>query len=193
MPFTFCLSAVWLIRLDHLRAWMPSQIYCHSMIQFPSSSSSWSFWCFFLSVIDSCHGHLLFALLISIFFVDWHLFTFDWVLEVFHLVGPPLYSTYSNVFSFVYLLGIRRRETEPHTICQHCVALGFNWVRGQQNGRGGSWVDFMCGPISKYNIFCLYYSKCLHFVIGTSKCQVTLQKGSPICLPSILENNHLCI
>lgn len=59
MPFTFCLSAVWLIRLDHLRAWMPSQIYCHSMIQFPSSSS-WSFWCFSLSsirVMVTCCSH----------------------------------------------------------------------------------------------------------------------------------------
>lgn len=128
------------------------------------------------------------------------LFTFDWVLEVFHLAGPLstqlilMSSLWLSRLLFICLAFVVWRQSHIQFVSTvwHLVLIGFG-DRTEEAAVELSWVDSMCGPISKYNIFCLYYSKCLHFVIGTSKCQVTLQKGSPICLPSILENNHVCI
>lgn len=163
----------------------------------------------FFSVLVSaalllCHRFVSWSLVVRIvdlnIFYFFVLFTFDWVLEVFQLAGPLstqlilMSSLWLSRLLFICLAFVVWRQSHIQFVSTvwHLVLIGFG-DRTEEAAVELSWVDSMCGPISKYNIFCLYYSKCLHFVIGTSKCQVTLQKGSPICLPSILKNNHLRI
>lgn len=98
-----------LIRLDHPNLKPNFLTLYDSILESPCSF-------FIVAVIDSCHGQLLFALLISIcvFFVDWHFVYFplsSWGIPSVR----PLYwlnsTTYSNVlcrmwhslWAFVYL------------------------------------------------------------------------------------------
>lgn len=130
-----------LIRLDHPNLKPNFLTLYDSILESPCSF-------FIVAVIDSCHGHLLFALLISIcvFFLSTDiLFTFHWVLEVFHLLGHSTDSTLQLILMSYVLCGTLFGLL---FICQRCVALGFNWAssteerKRPQLRRFHVWADF---------------------------------------------------